>query len=230
MDDIERYLDFFGLGRDVSPGELKAARNRFLKTYHPDSAGQGREDMAKMTNIAYEKISAFIKNRDRRGAAAGRPPAAEGLIRRPEDEYYRQKADAYLRRQSRQHGAGLSPYRPGSGDLYGDEGGLSYKRCFVDAVLNYTYCASIIKDVGYTCGWYLNVFPLRVLAAWVYQVYPDWDGNRKAIQARIRGEDYRKLFVRAVGEYAKEKRCTVKDALLAFRIPASKYYYWKSCK
>jgi hypothetical protein len=70
---------------------------------------------------------------------------------------------------------------------------------------------------------------LKVLTAWIYQVYPDWDGNRKAIWARIRNEDYRMLFVQAVNEYTLEKGCTVKEALLAFRIPASKYYYWKSC-
>lgn len=69
----------------------------------------------------------------------------------------------------------------------------------------------------------------KLLTAWVYQVYPGWNGNRKAIWARVRNEDHRILFVPAVNEYTGEKRCTVKDVLLAFRIPASKYYYWKSC-
>lgn len=228
MDDIKLYLDFFGLGRDVSLSELKATRNLFLKTYHPDSGGPNREDMAKMTNIAYEKITEYVKNRDRTGTTTGRSSAAEDLIRRPEDEYYRKKADEYLRRQSRRHGRGLSLNHPECEDIYGGDGGIGYKRYFVDAVLNYTYGASIIKDVSYTCGWYLNVFPLKVLTAWIYEVYPDWDGNRKAIWARIRNENYRKLFVQAVNEYTREKGCTVKDALLAFRIPASKYYYWKS--
>jgi hypothetical protein len=75
----------------------------------------------------------------------------------------------------------------------------------------------------------LNVFPLKVLTARVYHVYPDWYGNRRAIWARVRNENYKMLFVQAVNEYSREKGCTVKDALLAFRIPASKYYYWKSC-
>ncbi len=229
MDDIKLYLDFFGLGRDVSLSELKATRNLFLKTYHPDSAGPNREEMAKMTNIAYEKITAYIKSRDRAARASGPLSAAADLIRRPEDEYYRKKANEFLRRQSRRQGTGLSLYSPGCEDIYSDEGGLGYKRFFVDAVLNYTYNASIIKDVSYTCGWYLNVFPLKVLTVWVYQVYPDWDGNRRAIWARVRDENYQMLFVRAVNEYTLEKGCTVKDALLAFRIPASKYYYWKSC-
>lgn len=150
MDDIKLYLDFFGLGRDVSLSELRATRNLFLKTYHPDSGGPNREEMAKMTNIAYEKVTAYIKSRDRAGKAAGHLPSAADLIRRPEDEYYRNKANEFLRKQSRRQGTALSLYSPGCHDIYSDEGGLDYKRFFVDAVLNYTYNASIIKDISYT--------------------------------------------------------------------------------
>ena len=64
MEDIERYLKFFNLDRKVSEKELKAVRNQYLKKYHPDSGRPDSEEMAKMTNIAYEKISIFIRNRD----------------------------------------------------------------------------------------------------------------------------------------------------------------------
>lgn len=227
MDDIKRYLDFFGLDRKVSEKELKAVRNQYLKTYHPDSGRPDSEEMAKMTNIAYEKISIFIRDRDR---AVGEPAhtASPGLSPRPENAYYQKKARDFLRNNSRRHGDRPSVFMPGQEDIYGQAMSRTCKKYFVDAVLNYTYEKSIVKDVSFTCGWYLDVFPLRVLASWVYEVYPDWDGNRRNIGVQIKKEDYRKLFVSAVNQYSREKRCTIKEALLAFRIPASRYYYWKS--
>jgi hypothetical protein len=227
MDDIKRYLDFFCLDRKVSESELKAVRNRYLKTYHPDSGRPDSEETAKMTNIAYEKISLFIRDRDH----AARMPARDAghdLASRPEDAYYQEKARDFLRKRSRRHGDLMSVFPPGQDDLYGDAMSAVCKKYFVDAVLNYTYEKSIIRDVSYTCGWYLNVFPLHVLASWISEVYPDWGGNSREIRTLIGNEDYRKLFVSAVNEYVREKQCTIKEALLAFRIPASRYYYWKS--
>jgi hypothetical protein len=227
MEDIKRCLDFFGLDKNVSENELKVVRNLYLKTYHPDSGRPDSEEMAKMTNIAYEKISLFIRDRDRAIPAPSRvdnsrPPG------RPEDAYYEKKAREFLRKRSRAQGNRLNVFQPGHGEIYGDAVGRTCKKYFVDAVLNYTYNQSIVDDVSFTCGWYLNVFPLRVLVAWVYEVYPDWDSNRRAIRASIKDEDYKKLFLSAVDEYVRERHSTVKDALLALRIPASKYYYWKS--
>lgn len=224
MEDLKRYLDFFGVDRKVGEKELKAVRNRYLKTYHPDNGRPDSEEMAKMTNIAYEKISVFIRDRDR-GQAPGGVPGTGG---RPEETYYENKARDYLRKRSRRHGDLTSAFARGQADLYGDAVSLACKKYFVDAVLNYTYEKSVIKDITYTCGWYLNVFPLRVLASWVDEVYPDWAGNSKDIRALLKAEDYRKLFVSAVNEYAREKRCTIKEALLTFRIPASRYYHWRS--
>jgi hypothetical protein len=227
MEDIKRYLDFFGLDWKVSESELKTVRNLYLKTYHPDSGRPDSEEMAKMTNIAYEKISLFIRDRDR----AARVPAravSPGPAGQPGDAFYEKKARDFLRKRSRQHGNLMSAFPPGQDDLYGDAMSRACKKYFVDAVLNYTYEKSIIKDISYTCGWYLNVFPLRVLVSWIYEVYPDWEGDQRDIRALIKDEDYRKLFVTAVNEYTREKHCTIKEALLAFRIPASKYYHWKS--
>lgn len=118
--------------------------------------------------------------------------------------------------------------RSRAGDLYGAAMSRACKKYFVDAVLNYTYEKSVIKDISYTCGWFLDVFPLRLLASWIYEVYPDWEGDRRDIRAQIKGEDYRKLFVSAVNEYVREKHCTIKEVLLAFRLPASRNYHWKS--
>jgi hypothetical protein len=227
MENLKRYLDFFGIDGKVSEKELKAVRNRYLKTYHPDSGRPDSEEMAKMTNIAYEKISAYIQCREHATPAPSRP-AGPGISSRPENAYYRKKASEFQRKRSRGQGDRTGVFQPMQDDIYGAAMSLACKKYFVDAVLNYTYEKSIVRDLGYTCGWYLNVFPLRVLAEWVYEVYPDWDGNRLNIHASIKREDYRKLFVSAVNEYVREKRCTIKDALLAFRIPASKYYYWKS--
>jgi hypothetical protein len=227
MEDIERYLKFFGLDRKVSEKELKAVRNQYLKKYHPDSGRPDSEDMAKMTNIAYEKISIFIRARD---SAVPKPAhsAGNGIARRPENIYYQKKAGEFLRNNTRRHGDRPSVFLPGQGDIYGEGMSRACKKLFVDAVLNYTYEKSIVRDVSFTCGWYLDVFPLRVLVTWVYEVYPDWNGNRRSIRDRLKNEDYRKLFVSAVSQYTREKRCTIKEALLAFRIPASKYYHWKS--
>jgi hypothetical protein len=227
MEDIKRCLDFFGLDKNVTENELKAVRNLYLKTYHPDSGRPDSEEMAKMTNLAYEKISLYIRDRD---SAVTTPPRSAGPGRsiRPEDAYYEKKAREFLRQRSRKQGNKLDVFQPGQGEIYGDAVGHACKKYFVDAVLNYTYNRSAVNDVSFTCGWYLNVFPLRVLAAWVYEVYPDWNGNRRAIWARIKDEDYKKLFLSAVNEYVQERQSTVKDALLALRIPASKYYYWKS--
>lgn len=227
MEDIKRYLDFFGLDRKVSERELKTVRNLYLKTYHPDSGRPDSVEMAKMTNIAYEKISMFIRDRDR----AVRPPARDvgpGPERRPGDAFYEKKARDFLQKRSRRHGDLMSSLPSGQDDLYGAAMSRACKKYFVDAVLNYTYEKSIIKDISYTCGWYLDVFPLRVLASWIYEVYPDWEGDRRHIRAQIKGEDYRKMFVSAVNEYVREKHCTIKEALLAFRLPASRYYHWKS--
>jgi hypothetical protein len=232
MDDLKRYLDFFGLDSKVSEKELKAVRNLYLKTYHPDSGRPDSEEMAKMTNIAYEKISVYIRYRDQ---AAPKPAPAAGLDlssrpedARPRDAYYQKKATEFLRKRSRGKGDQSSMFQPRQDDIYGEAMSRTCKKYFVDAVINYTYEKSVVRDLNYTCGWYLNVFPIRVLVSWVYEVYPDWDGNRRDIRALIRKEDYRKLFVFAVNEYVREKRCTIKEALLAFRIPASKYYHWKS--
>jgi hypothetical protein len=227
MEDIKRCLDFCGLDKNVSENELKAVRNLYLKTYHPDSGRPDSEEMAKMTNIAYENICLYIHDRDCAVPASTRA-ASPVPSTRPEDAYYEKKAREFLRKRSRQQGNKLNVFQPGQGEIYGHAVGHACKKYFVDAVLNYTYNRSIVDDVSFTCGWYLNVFPLRVLVAWVYEVYPDWDGNRRAIWARIKDEDYKKLFLSAVNEYVRERQSTVKDALLALRIPASKYYYWKS--
>jgi hypothetical protein len=227
MEDIKRYLDFFGLDRKVSENELKAVRNLYLKTYHPDSGRPDSDEMAKLTNIAYEKISLYIRDRDKVARTSVRV-ASPDLASRPENVYYQKKAHEFLRKSSRRQGDRLGVFPPGQEDIYGKAMSRACKKYFVDAVLNYTYEKSIVKDISYTCGWYLNVFPLRVLASWIYEVYPDWEGNRLDIGAQIKNEDYRKLFVSAVNEYVRERHCTIKEALLAFRIPASKYYYWKS--
>jgi hypothetical protein len=226
MDDIKRCLDFFGLDKNVSENELKAVRNMYLKTYHPDSGRPDSDEMAKMTNIAYEKISLYIRDRDCAVPAATRAETP-GPSSRPEDACYEKKAREYLHNRSRKQGNKLNLFQPGHDEIYGDLLGQDCKKYFVDAVLNYTYNRSVIDDVSFTCGWYLNVFPLRVLAAWVYEVYPDWDTNRRAIWSRIKDEDYKKLFISAVNEYVRERQSTVKDALLALRIPSSKYYHWK---
>ena len=124
MDDIKRCLDFFGLDKNVSENELKAVRNLYLKTYHPDSGRPDNDEMAKMTNIAYERISLYLRDRDSSipvAARAGTP----GPSSRPEDAFYEKKAREYLHNRSRQARQQAEPIparsgrdlwrRPGSG-------------------------------------------------------------------------------------------------------------------
>jgi hypothetical protein len=90
MEDIKRYLDFFGLDRTVGERELKAVRNLYLNTYHPDSGRLDSVEMAKMTNIAYEKISLFIRDRDRTVRAPSRA-VSPGSAGRPGDAFTRKR-------------------------------------------------------------------------------------------------------------------------------------------
>lgn len=115
-----------------------------------------------MTNIAYEKISLYIRDRDKVARTPERTASPDPSSRR-ENVYYQKKAGEFLRKSSRRQGDRLGVFPPGQEDIYGKAMSRACKKYFVDAVLNYTYEKSIIKE-----------------------------------------------------------------ALLAFRIPASKYYYWKS--
>ena len=230
MEDIQTHLKFFGIGETVTEAELKRVRNIFLKRYHPDSGSQN-EELAKMTNIAYEKVAAFIVFRDDIHAAgshgAGFPGYAE-IYNKYQDTNSREAAQEFYSEMRQRQGVGLQKHAFSFHGIYEDQTPSAYKHYFVDAVLNYTYITSKQKDIGYTCGQYLEVFPLNVFASWVEQIYPDYKADRERIWTEIRGKSYKQLFITAVEEYAKTNQCAVRDALLAFRIPESKYYYWKS--
>lgn len=217
MEDIKIYLDFFGVGENVSEQELKTIRNAFLKKYHPDSGCADYEDIAKATNIAYERLLDHITARDRLKAEGMQWPYYAPHPK-PGDEQASGESVS----------TGLVKRNTGFRDHYDDQAAAAYKRLFVDAVLNYTYKASKQRDIGYTCGEYLDVFPLGVFAVWVKKAYPDWEQNRALYWAEIMPKDYKKLFLDAVQEYVKVNNCTVKEALLAFRIAPTKYYYWKA--
>lgn len=231
MEDIQAYLKFFGVGEAVTEEELKKVRNVFLKRYHPDS-GEKNDEMAKMTNIAYEKIAAFIVFRDQIKSSGGNGPDFSdysGIYNTYHGSTSREAAQEFYAEMRQRQGNGLRKHAFSFHGIYEDPTPSAYKHYFVDAVLNYTYLASTQKDIGYTCGQYLEVFPLNVFAKWVEQVYPEWKSDRPKIWAEIKGKNYKTLFVAAVEEYVKTNQCAVRDALLAFRIPESKYYYWKSC-
>ncbi|CAJ37571.1 J domain-containing protein [Methanocella arvoryzae] len=232
MEDIRAYLNFFGVGEAVDEEELKRVRNVFLKRYHPDS-GEKSDEMAKKINIAYEKIAAFIEFRDQIRSSGGDSPGFSdysGLYNKYRDSGSLEAAQEFYAEMRQRQGAGLRKHAFSFHGVYEDQAPSAYKHYFVDAVLNYTYLASKQKDIGYTCGQYLEVFPLNVFARWVEQVYPEWQTDRPKIWAEIRGKNYKTLFIAAVEEYTRTNKCAVRDALLAFRIPESKYYYWKSCK
>ncbi|WP_424359641.1 hypothetical protein [Methanocella sp. MCL-LM] len=231
MEDIHVYLRFFGVGETVTEEELKRVRNVFLKKYHPDS-GSENEEMAKKTNIAYEKIAAFIEFRDKINASAGAGQGFSsyaGIYNKYRDSGSREAAQEFYAEMRQRQGEGLRKHAFSFHGIYEDKTPSAYKHYFVDAVLNYTYLASKQKDIGYTCGQYLEVFPLNVFAGWVEQVYPEWQTDRPKIWAEIKGKSYKALFIAAVEEYTRTNQCAIRDALLAFRIPESKYYYWKSC-
>lgn len=231
MEDIQAYLKFFGVGENVTGEELKRVRNVFLKKYHPDS-GSANEELAKKTNIAYEKLVAFIDFRDRIRQSGGEGPDFSdyaGIYNNYRDSGSREAAQEFYSEMRQRQGQGMRKHAFSFHGIYEDQTPSTYKHYFVDAVLNYTYIASKQKDIGYTCSQYLEVFPLNVFAGWVEQIYPEWQHDRSKIWAELKGKSYKALFVAAVEEYSKTNHCAVRDALLAFRIPESKYYYWKSC-
>ena len=58
--ELQRARALFGLNREFSLQELKAARNRLMRKYHPDNQG-GSSAMAKRVNEYYDILLPFAK-------------------------------------------------------------------------------------------------------------------------------------------------------------------------